>query len=422
MQANQKQANPESISTDIESVSRLLNQSVDNLSELSLQSLYSNASGRTRSGKFLREKAVLLRGLVNEIDRPILKSFATDMINTMAGWFDDPEVLCCLINAIWTSFQATKTQTVGLKEKLTIGDTGFGSFLDMLIVFVDFIIAFITRDLKQIVLFIPDFIREIFGAVMGSILLLLQETLYTIRDSLLQSLLDWVDDSVDSDSLWAKCLPMQQFLNLIKTYISDYGLFAEVMEKIRGWLSGKKTDWSMKAEKLVPMTKDLEFLRWFRDLLVKLKRAVINFELCVEYAYVPNNTTTNGGSTEPSQITYRDVALNTSAVTTTNTLAKQRVPLIVGDDNKTITISDKDSRIRDDDILRTTNNTRTTNNGTYISRLSNDSIVNFVKNNYGFSSDVVEQSLKKVSDGCPGFPGGQELKSYLDRIRNRNTL
>ena len=418
MPISQQGPNPQSVTDNIESLSNLIERSVDSVDGLSLQSLYSESAGRTQTGKFLRERATMLRGLVNEIDKPVLKGFATEMINTMAGWFEDPEVLCCLINAIWTSYQSTKNQSgkQGLAYNLQVADTDFGAFLDTLIVFIDFIIAFITRDLKTLVFFIPDFIKEIFGTLMGAILLILQETLYTIRDSVLQSILDWIDESVEADALWAACLPMQQFIDIIKRYVSDYGLFAEIMAKIRGWLSGKKIKWRMQAEQLVPTTKDLEFLMWLRDLLVKLKTAVINFDLCVEYAYVPDNNYA-GDPNDPAPIVVPPPPLDSDdAIVNSDAPAEKRVPVIIGDDGRTVTISDTDSRIKDSDLK----NNRL-HNGTYISRLSNDSIRNFVQNNYGFSGNVVEQALKRTTDGCPGFPGDQDLKSYLDRIRNRNT-
>lgn len=416
MAINQQNANPPSV--NITSFSDTMEQAAGAIGELSLGSLYSQTAGRTDAGAFLRERATILRGLVNEIDRPILKGLATEMLSTMAGWFEDPEVLCCLINAIWVSFESTQDIQPGLDYELNIADTEFGDFLDKIIAFIDLIIAFLTQDLKKIVAFIPDFIKELFGALMGAILLLLQETLYVIRDSALQSILDWIDESTEGDQLWSGCLPMQQFLGIIKKYVSDYGLFGELMEKIRGYVSGQKSAWLNKTMNLVPNARDLEFLYWLRDLLIKLKQAVINFELCIEYAYIPDNNYSNDNSdqlatdnstlvTDPDNIANQDIP------------ASQKVPLIIGDDGKTVLISNKDTRIKEDE-LQIDPSTGQPINGTYISRLSNDSIVNFIKNNYGFSSDVVEQSLKKVSDGCPGFPGGSDLKSYLDKVKNRN--
>lgn len=411
MPANQQSANPNNINEDIQSVSRIIEQSIDAVDNLSIQSLYSQTAGRTQVGTYLRERATILRGLVNEIDRPILKSFANDMISTMAGWFEDPEVLCCLINALWVAYQENEPLAESRESKLA--DSKFGEFLDKLIAFIDLIIAFLTQDLKKLVFFIPDFIKEIFSALMGAILLVLQETLYTIRDSVLQSILDWIDDSVDGGSLWAQCLPMQQFLDILKKHVHDYGLFAELMEKIRGFVSGKKSSFGQMAKELVPNAKDLEFLFWMRDLLVKLKQAVVNFELCVEYAYVPNNTYAND-PVDPAATNAADLTLDpNNAVVNPDAPPEARVPLIVSDDGQTVVLSDTDARLRTGDL-------QTSINGTYITRLSNDSVANFIKNNYGFSNSVVEQAMNKVTDGCPGFPGGQELKDYLDRIRNRN--
>lgn len=419
MAANQQQSNLNNINNEIESISNIIEQSSDAINNLSLGSLYSTATGRTRVGKYLSERAAILRGLVNEVDNPIIKGFANEMLQTMAGWFNDPEVLCCLIQAIWVSYQSTVNPDNEERVELTIADTEFAKYIDRLIVFIDFIIAFVSRDLRNIVSFIPDFIKEIFGALMGAILLLLQETLYTIRDSVLQSIMDWIDEKVQGGSLWAGCLPFQQFLDIIKKYLHDYGLFDEIMDKIRGFVSGKKNSFR-KALPLVAQTKTLEFLKWFRDLLVKLKQATINFDLCVETAYVPDNTYADD-PVDPTDTNAADTTLDPdSATVNPNVAAEERVPLIVGDDNKTVTISDNDSRIRDGDLPITDARNRRSQNGAYIRRLSNDSIANFIANNYDFSQAAVEQALKKSTDGCPGFPGGQDLSNYLNRIRNRN--
>lgn len=421
MAANQQGPNPSTINGEIESVTNLLTSSIDEINNLSLQSLYSNTAGRTPVGRFLRERATLLRGLVNEVDNPILKSFATEMLDTMSGWFNDPEVLCCLIQAIFETYQASVNPDNQEIVTLSLEDTEFGDFLDKLIAFIDLIIAFVSRDLRSIVFFIPDFIKEIFGALMGAILLVLQETLYTIRDSVLQSILDWIDESVDGGQLWAACLPFQQFLDILKKYVSDYGLFAEIFEKIRGFISGKKSSFSREARLLAQLNKDLEFLRWFRDLLVKLKRAVVNFDLCVEHTYIPDNTYAEDPD-ESTPTDAADVVLTPDEyASNTEVPPDQKVPIVVSDDGRTVAISDTDARLRAGDLPISDNPAQArTQNGAYITRLSNDSVANFIKNNYDFSPEVVEQAINKVSADCPGFPGGRDLKNYLDRIRNRN--
>lgn len=411
MVANQQNANPNSITEDIQSMSKLMEQSIDAIGDLSIGSLYSTAAGKTGAGKFLRERANILRGLVNEVDRPILKSFANDMITTMASWFEDPEVLCCLINALWLAHN--ENSDLKSNQEYTLADTKFGEFLDKLIALLDLIIAFLTQDLKKLVTFIPDFIKEIFSSLMGAILLVLQETLYTIRNSVLQTIFDWIDDSLLGQALWAKCLPMQNFLDIIKKHINDYGLFAELMEKIRGFVSGRKSTFKQLSMQLVPNVKDLEFLYWMRDLLIKLKHAVVNFELCVEYAYIPDNNYVGPGigSSNADNTVDQTSIFDMDANANLDVTGSPVVPLMVGDDGKTIILSSNDARLRNDEFKA---------NGSYITRLSSDSISNFIKNNYNFSGDVVEQSLKRVSDGCPGFPGGQNLKEYFNRIRNRN--
>jgi hypothetical protein len=237
----------------------------------------------------------LLDETINNIDTPILKDLCLETLGVLKGWFTDPQTLCCLVQGIWASYLASNKPTKGFNLKVTeihIKNVSFAQFIDLLITFIDLIIVLLTNDMKKFSFFMADFLEEIADAVMGAVFLVIQETLKSIKDSLLGEIIIWIDKAKGSvtgtDNIWAKCLPLDQLFNVIKKYVSDYGMFAKLMDWIKS-LHAKQIGFKGfgGAKELLANVKDLEFLYWFRDFLVKLKQALINFDLCVGYDYIP---------------------------------------------------------------------------------------------------------------------------------------
>lgn len=375
-----------------------------------------------------KQSSILLESLINDLDRPILKGLIVDSITVLSKWFEDPKTLCCLIQGIWATYAASYSNTDLAKQgtqELDIADSGFGKWLDVLIAFVDLIITFIGTDLKKISIMIPDLIKEITNGVIGGILLILQQVLFAIRDSAIAKILEEIDRSaaegISMSTIWSKCLPFAQLLDVIKKYISDYGLFAELFEKIKGYVSGKVGDFGyMKALNFPKSAQDLEFLYWFRDLLIKLKQAALNFDLCVNYAASPGGTigvvpplngifSESGGGGGGGGGGGRDVPT---------------VPgLKLGPDGTILSNIDTQQEQRDN-ILPV---------------LSNSSIRGFLNKYYGLPLDVVDnllvgaspadsiqgtninaENLSAVNADCPNSPSPEEIVKWALRIKNRN--
>jgi hypothetical protein len=375
-------------------------------------------------GRILSDRMSLLRETVNKVDKPILKQFANDMLSVLVSWLDDPEVLCCLIHGIWSAY-ASQNDITGNdpRGQLTLADSDFGKFLDMLITFVDFIIILLTDDIKKLTFFIPDVIKEIFSAIMGAVLLVIQETIFSLRDSVLRVIFDWMDEW-DNNGTWAKCLPLKHMIDVLKKYVHDYGALAELMGKIKGFVSGMKGSWSKKLEAVVPNAKDLEFLYWLRDLLIKLKRAVLNFDFCVDYEFVPATGT-------PSDIGIKE--MDRSA-----TLNKFRNPEYdnVGDPNSQqgYTIG------ADGTILVNKDAVANTANGNYIPRVSNSFLREFIHSQYNLPYDVIDNTLTRgtaadhiqgtnvtssnvdtIVSRCANTPTAQETLRWMLNLRDRTT-
>lgn len=368
-------------------------------------------------GKELKKRSKLLSEMVNNLNRPILKVMANDMISVMVSWLDDPQILCCLIQGIWSAYVA---RNVKLNESSTIklADSDFGKFLDHMISFLDFIIIFLTQDIKRITFFIPDFVSEIMTAIIGAILLLIQETAFALRNSVLSVIFEWID-SWDSEKVWSKCLPLKQMINVLKKYIHDYGLLADIFEKIKGYVSGLRSKFEPLSKTLVPNIKDLEFLYWLRDLFVKLKRATLNFDLCVDYEFTPTAIKPNDNKALGKvNIRYVDQISSTNRDNIGNVNEQQGYT--TGSDGTILVDRDK--------IV----------NGNYVPRLSNSFLREFIHKEYNIPYDVIENTITRgtsgdhiqgtnvtstvanlIQDRCSNTPTADETVQWILNIRSR---
>lgn len=368
-------------------------------------------------------EVIMLDELINNLDRPILKGLLMDTIAVVSNWFEDPEVLCCLIQGIWAMYASTADNEVinKLNQGLVLADTDFGKWLDVLIAFIDLIITFISTDIRKISLMIPDIIKEITNGVIGAVLLILQEVLFAIRDSAIGEIIYQINRAkaaaLDIENIWAKCVPFAQLLDLLKKYVTDYGLFAELFEKIKGFIAGKVGEFDyMKKLDFPKNINDLEFLYWFRDLLIKLKQAAINFDLCVFYG----------------------AASITGAV-------DNQVPAGAEDDTRIGLTKDQANRpnpneaqgikvAADGTILRDANGAKN-----LIPVLANSSARTFLNKYYGYplavvdnilsgstsadsinGTDINSNVLSSLNADCPNAPTPQEVVRWALRIRNRN--
>lgn len=367
---------------------------------------------------------IVLSELINELDMPILKNLALDCIAVVSNWFNDPELLCCLIQGIWAIYAASHSNTdlAKLQQNGTgVADSSFGKFLDILIAFVDLIISFISSDIKKISTMIPDFIKEIANGVIGAILMVMQEVLFALRDSIINYILQQIDRaqalSLDMENIWAKCIPFGELLDILKKHVHDYGLFAELFEKIKGFVAGKVGDFAyMKKLDFPKNIKDIEFLYWFRDLLIKLKQAAISFDLCVNYG-----TGATGGAV-PTPVPPGD--------------EEERIGLPKNTTGRTTPNEVQGIKVAADGTILQDRPTERTN---LIPVLANSSIRNFLHKYYGYPLDVIDNlitgstsldsikgtdinsaNVSNLNADCPNSPTPAQIVRWALEIRSRN--
>jgi hypothetical protein len=314
------------------------------------------------------------------------------------------------------------------RDGISIADANFGKWLDILIAFVDLIITFIGTDLKKISIMIPDLIKEFTNGVISAVLLILQQVLFAIRDSAIAKIIEEIDransEGFNWQTIWAKCIPFSQLLDVIKKYVTDYGLFAELFEKVKGYVSGKVNECKyLKTLNFPKSPQDLEFLYWFRDLLIKLKQAALNFDLCVSYAVAPGGSVKiaqgGGGSGFGVGGGRNDDPGNNNE--------GRDVPTVPG------------LKLGPDGTILENRDTQQEQRDNILPVLSNSSIRGFLNKYYGLPLDVVDNllvgaspadsiqgtninanNLSAVNADCPNSPSPEEIVKWALRIRNRN--
>ena len=361
-------------------------------------------------------KSELLSEIINKIDKPILKGLAQDVATVLTNWFEDPKIICCLIQGLWSIYATDKMKKdLNARKSMSVSNTDFTDFLDMLITFIDLIIVILTNGIKKLVFMIPDILKEIMYGVMGSVLIVLQQTMYALRDSAIASIIRWIDNSVagvNGDSIWAKCLPLSQFLDIVKKYVSDYGLLSEIDEKIKGYIASMHNRFGLQKKLNLPQSaKDLEFLYWFRNLLINMKEATLNFELCIPFQYDPS---ASSDSNIPNNSNYsNEQPFNNNGYNLTPS-------------NLGIKMSSDGTILVDKQTVNT------------LPLLSNSSIRGFLNKYYGYPLDVVDSLLvgsspkdsiigtdinsNNISDlnaDCPNTPSPEEIMKWALNIRNR---
>jgi hypothetical protein len=405
---------------DIEKFSKSAEYILDSISSpASIQDVLNLATTKlgTTEGVQLRP---ILTEMVNNVDRPLLKNMALDVVTVMSNWFEDPQVLCCLIQGLYTIFDVSRT---GKQQgDYNLANTEFGEMLDVFIAFIDVIIALLTNNVRKLAITIPDFISEIMNGVIGAVLLVLQEVLFAIRDSLIKIIIDEInyrDDQVDN--WWTKCLPLAQLFEIMRKYVSDYGLFATLFEKLKGMIGqmvGLATFY--KGLDFPQNIKDIEFLYWFRDLLVKLKQASISFDLCF---LPPTAATATDGDQRVSGIPPDGGGGGPDPLDTGYSVVGRSNP----SDIQGITVTPDGTILQDKAALR---------KGT-TSVLTNSSVRGFLNKYYGYPLDVVDSIIVgptsadniqgtdtggnlNLNADCPNSPSPAEVVAWALRVRNRN--
>lgn len=241
----------------------------------------------------------LLDKMMTEIDTPILKDLMTDMTNLLSSVYGSPETLCCLIKNLFLTFagandienyRAVQERLRGdpnasVEEDL-FSDPSVIGVIDSLIFIIDAIILFLQMDLKDFVFPSLDFSAMLMEGIMSALMMVLQEIIFTLRDTAINWILQTVQDNL-GDSPALKCLPFMDLIRFIRTYLHDYGVtgkfFNWFKKLIDGFISNRKAKWQHVVDQdAIDIAYVLDFLKSIRSLLVLLKSATLDISMCID--------------------------------------------------------------------------------------------------------------------------------------------
>ena len=239
-----------------------------------------------------------LRKLTTDVDNPVFKNLANDLINILGSFYASEEVLCCLIKNLLITVKAggaidsAKKKIIDMEKQildgkiedsnLSVSDFDFVSTIDELIFIIDTIISFMQLEISDFVLPNLDFAKLISDTVVGMVVISMQEIVFTLRDASIAWIIDALSRRV-GDNAWAKCLPFMDFTRILKRYVHDYGMLERLFNMISGVVGAKHAKMASYVENSFPRNvKEVEFLKWLRDILIKMKSASISWEFCVD--------------------------------------------------------------------------------------------------------------------------------------------
>jgi len=360
----------------------------------------------------------LLRKLTEDIDRPLFKTLATDMINFLGSFYGSEEVLCCLLKNIlimagagetineWReAVKKFKENLTGEEEdlsneyKISVSDLAFVKTLDEMIFVIDTIIVFLELDVQDVVFPILDFSHLLSSAILGMLIISMQEIVFTMRDTAIAWVVNSLVQNVGNQA-WLKCLPFIDFIKILRRYIHDYGFLDRLFNLMNGYIgeSYKKLDKYRKTD-ILENIRMLEFLKWLRDILVKMKRASINWELCVDLDF---DMDPDRNKTEVESV-YDDFIVNYLTGKITLGYPADNLNITLGDDNTIL--NNIDNPIFDKS--KVDKNYRPP---------SNSEIRNFLVGSMGIPSEIADQmtGLTNATDNVQGTLSRDPMKTNND--------
>lgn len=236
----------------------------------------------------------LIDRMTKEIDQPVFKQLAKDLLGTLSSFYDNEEALCCLIKNLITIKEIDDIREKYLKEdENTLIVQIQLPFIEHTIVLLDVIITFLELDIKDLVIPFLDFAKLLAEAIVGALIMILQQIVFTLRDTTIA----WVCQELskiqqNEDASFLKCLPFVELIEIIKRYMSDYGLLAKLMNMISGFIGGKHKQLSLYLKADLPKNlKLIEFLKAVRRILELIKGAILEWDLCVDQSFsTPDKT------------------------------------------------------------------------------------------------------------------------------------
>lgn len=246
---------------------------------------------------------------IDDVTSTLFEGLLNEMAEILVEWYKDPKTLCCLIKnlaALGSTVRAGEFENLEeFKESwdqqrqdfyagVQVNDQGYlqsKEILKKIIIYIDMIIEILSIEIKPKANLFLDFGKVISDMIIG----LLIGILKAIQTKGELELQEWIEKQfTDLEQLDLQCTPFQKLMNaLIRFLSSDHGLFALLARYIRDYFRKIRYQSQKTKENYINKSRDLQFLRFLRDLIQKILDALENLELCIEDDFTMVETTPN---------------------------------------------------------------------------------------------------------------------------------
>lgn len=242
----------------------------------------------------------IVDGITNKLTRDLLSEVAEILID----WYKDPKTLCCLIKNLAAMGSVVKQGDLSKeawdqqKQKLFGGvdaEAYLGpdylntrNFLIQIRDLLDILIEILSVDLSSVMNSQFDIGKELSDMIIGILISIMEFMIATGKKAWYDKVAEWMRDLnkfVGADSI--QCLPVEKLMDALFRFLSsDHGLFNLVENYIRDFSRFLRWKFLISFRKqYTNKIKDLQFLRFVRNLINKILLALENLELCLESDY-----------------------------------------------------------------------------------------------------------------------------------------
>lgn len=241
--------------------------------------------------------------IVNGITLEFTNDLLTEMAQILVDWYQDPKTLCCLIKNLSALGSMLREQDFSSenwdeeKQKFFKGinvddylGTDYFKAKKILInirEYLDIAIEVLSVDFTRELFATFDIGKEISDMLIGILIAVMEAMIASGKKAWYDKVQEWFKDL---DQINIQCLPFQKLIDaLFRFFSDDHGLFNLLRRYIEEYARYLKWRFIKNfREKYISKTRDLQFLKFVRDLIGKIIESLENIEICVEADYSIN--------------------------------------------------------------------------------------------------------------------------------------
>lgn len=238
--------------------------------------------------------------IVDGITVQLTRDLLTEIGQVLIDWYKDPKTLCCLIKNLaaigamlhsgdftedsWD--QERQKFFAGVRTEDYLGSDYFRARNTLINLrdYLDIIIEVLSIQFDKTLFAGFDIGKEISDMIIGLMIGVLDALTAAGKKAWYDKVSEWFKDLLQENN---QCLPFQKLIDvLFRFFSSDHGLFNILNRYIKDYARYLKWRFINNfKKKYINRTRDLQFLRFLRDLINKIIDSLENFEICVENDY-----------------------------------------------------------------------------------------------------------------------------------------